>query len=197
MPYRTPLPIRSGSATVLVGPELSQFLDKIEDATLQGVRTRLKHDLEQLKNQAEADWYQQVKKRTGKTGTLKVVEIIRNNELVYQIQPVDMNDKVSGKWRGFFVHRPSALSLVGEPLDDSEYANVMSTYRATGSLPKGFAAKETDSNGRPTGIYRTEPNPLASDGKFLVPELLTRPANKLKDNLVKTLGQQISALAGR
>lgn len=189
--------IQQGNVTVTIGSELEKFLDSIEDSAFKAARTALKTQVSGIRDEAVSQWYKQVHERTGKTGDLQVVERISDTVLSFSIQPKDLSDKIKGKWRGFYVHRPGALSLTASPVTKEEYSKLMSEFRTTGTLPQGYKATSVDASGRPEKIVKLTLNDKASDGKYLSSELITKPSNKLKSQLIKDLGPQIAKLAGR
>ena len=89
----------------------------------------------------------------------------------------------------YFVHAPSALSVVYQPTPMMEYRELMRYFRRTGRLPVGYSAKAlVDSKGRkrPVGIGKWVRNPKAGDGKRVWDTLVVKAHKAIyKERLVE------------
>lgn len=125
---------------------------------------------------AEGKWYTQVRRRTGKTGTLKTE--LRRGSGGDKLEAVVSSESETSK-ATYLVHRPGPLSMRKEKVPASEYAEIMSYFRKNGRLPEGIVARRIDDTGQPIQLSREVRNPLASDGKNLWNELARKEGTKI------------------
>lgn len=123
---------------------------------------------------AEGKWYTQVRKRTGKTGTLKT-ELRRDTGGTLKAVVSSESDTSNAT---YLVRRPGPLSTVKLSTGKVRYAEYMSFFRKNGRLPD-FVESGKSVDGQPWWIKRIEMNPLRSDGKNLWNELATKEGTKL------------------
>ena len=124
---------------------------------------------------AEGKWYTQVRRRTGKTGTLKTE--LRRGSGGDKLEAVVSSENETSK-ATYLVHRPGPLSTVKLSTGKTRYAEYMSYFRKNGRLPD-FVESGKSVDGQPWWIKRIEMNPLRSDGKNLWNELATKEGKKL------------------
>lgn len=186
---------RSGGSTVAVGQELQAILDRIEGGAFKAGREALGAAARDVAESAERQWYQQVDRDTGGSGRLGHGVELTDTALRGYVETLDRRKGKGGKPVVYFIHRPGPLSkLPSTTLTREEYSAAMRVYRATGALPAGMVGIN-DSKGRPVGIRRVDQsNPKASDGKFLVSELITKPMKVQAKTIRRTLGPQIVKL---
>lgn len=196
MPGRAAIRVSAGGATVEVGPELGQFIEGVLDAAAGTLRTALEQAVVDLATAAEGAWYDQVSRRTGQSGQLETGMVLTETEIRATVRSTDPRRAKNGLPVVYYVHRPGPTSTIKTSLTREEYSELMRALRAGRTMPSNLVAAEMV-GGRPLGVSRVRPNPKASDGKYLVPELLTKPAQLVALRLVRTLGPQIAAAARR
>lgn len=195
MPISSAIRVRSGNCSVEVSPALGRALEGLLQSASGTVARELRDAAEGLAQNAERAWYSQVTKRTGLSGQLGTAVEFTETEVRVSIRSLDTRKAKNGKPVVYYVHRPYALSTRWQRLDRAEYAALLAEFRRTGRIPGGVDALLQD--GRPVSAQRQVANPKASDGRFLVPELLTKPARLVVRRLASTLGAEISAAARR
>ena len=185
---------RSGGSSVTVGRELADLLDRIEGGAFKAGREALGEAARVVAEQAARQWYQQVDRETGESGRLDHGVALTPSSLRGYVETLDRR-RSGGKPVIYSIHRPGPLSvLTGTGLSRADYTAAMRTFRATGALPEGIEGR-FNAQGRPVGLRRKDPsNPKASDGKYLVPELLTKPMKARAKALRKTLGPELVKL---
>lgn len=174
-----PIVVRSGNVTVTVSGELEAKLQQVFDTAYRGIRETLDGLGDKLVTDAEAAWYTQVQRRTGETGDLEHVMQLAEDELQVVV-------KAERTKATYMVQRPGPLSQIVHRASDEEYARAMSQYRRTGQLPKEWTQLGVKfSQGRPTRLKRSTPNPLASDGKNMWQENVRKPGTKQAQDMVQ------------
>lgn len=187
--------VKGPGARVTIGAELQRALDQIEDAAVRAVSKAVVREAEAVAVGAEAAWYDHVARRTGRSGRFASGLRVRGDTISGVVETLDNRTAgKTGKPVVYYVKRPGPLSTVERKLTRDEYAALMKDYRASGKLPEGFEAA-IDANGRPNAVKKRAPNPKASDGKPLLPELVTKPGRAAAKRLARTLGAEIAALA--
>lgn len=100
----------------------------------------------------------------------------------------------------YFVHAPSALSVVYQPTPMEEYRELMRYFRRTGRLPVGYSAKALeDKKGRrrPVGIGKWVRNPKASDGKRVWDTLVVKGHRAFVKQRLAELDKALTATGKR
>jgi len=174
-----PIVVRSGNVTVTVSGELEAKLQQVFDTAYKGIRETLDGLGEKLVSDAEGTWYTQVKRRTGETGDLEHIMQLAEDELQVVV-------KAERTKATYMVHRPGPLSQTVHRATNEEYSRAMSQYRRTGQLPKEWTQLGVKfSDGRPTRLKRSTPNPLASDGANMWKENVRKPGTKQAQEMVQ------------
>ena len=177
-----------GSVTVTLDGGLEAFVRQALTAA-GGETLRIVEDLaEGVASEAGAAWYgpDGVTRRTGTSGTIDVVERVSPDEVRVSVGSTDLA-------KAKYVHRPGRLSTTTKEITREEYDAARHLGGTAGMV---FKARRTKGNAIAGKCYRIIHNPLASDGKYLLSELVTKPARaKLKAAAVE-LGNAIAARAG-
>ena len=167
---------------------LARDLGKLVDDTLREFSATLVDIADDAEHNAEDKWYTQVRRRTGRTGTLDT-ELRTGRDMVSAV--VLSQDK-----RSYMVRRPGPSSVITRLLTDAEYSEAMRLWRATGKLPDLVEA-QTYKDGRPVGLYRSSRNPLASDGKNLWQQLVLKDGKKLVERRARELDAALQRAADK
>lgn len=186
--------ITVGRASVSIGSELENAVDQLIRDLAGDVVEVIEDITEGLAENARKKWYENVTKRTGKSGAGNDYRIeVRGDAIrgvVFNDAKQGMKDpKTQGMMRrtwvegnyAYFVHRPGPFSTQLQRLNMEEYRDVMKYYRATGRIPEGMVATAmTDKLGRkrPVGVSKTVPNPERFDGKNLWKLLVLDPSKQ-------------------
>jgi hypothetical protein len=138
---------------------------------------------------ARAAWYGPgtgVQRRTGRSGDIEVVTSVSETEVRVSIGSADLA-------KAKYVHRPGRLSLVRVEVSEAEYWRTPKKLRANFKPFKASKGRPADSG---TGPYVWRINPDASDGKFLVPELVRKPAAVALQEAIPALTAAFAAKVG-
>jgi hypothetical protein len=155
--------------------KLERTLDDLLALAVAEVGRVLVDIADDAEHNAEAKWYTQVRRKTGKTGQLET-RLRRGKGYTIEavVESANEPDKAA-----YMVHRPGALSRRKKKLAASEYADAMSYYRKNGRLPDGIKARRLDDDGQPMALSKEFHNPLAADGKNLWSELGRKEGTKI------------------
>ncbi len=155
--------------------KISRTMDDLVSLAIEEVSTTLVDIADDAEANAEAKWYTQVRKKTGKTGQLRTrLRHAGADKLEAIVESANEPDKTT-----YMVHRPGPLSMRRKKVTASEYAEIMSFFRANGHLPEGVHARGKAKDGQPMALVRDIRNPLASDGKNLWSELGRKEGKKI------------------
>lgn len=169
--------VKSGNVTADISGTLQAHLDRVISTVYTEVRDQLETIGETITTSAEAQWYEQVDRKTGETGKIGDELRLSQTRLSVVVSPDATN-------RTYVVHRPRANSTKTSIATKQEYSEAMSQYRRTGQLPEKWTQDGVRfSEGRPTVLRRRYPNPKASDGKLLWQELVIKPGKALGERL--------------
>lgn len=141
---------KEGAVTVTVTHDLERWLRSVVEASTAGLLDALETPAEKVAADARAVWYQQVDKQSGASGDISVQTTISPTEVRVSI--------VSAAPYAKYVHRPGPLSTETRRATDAEFA---------ANLRAGVK--------RPAAYYKRVVNPKASDGKYLLQELIGKP----------------------
>ena len=181
--------VQVGRVRAEIDPKLEATIRQMFDLSYRKIVTSLEEIGEEVSMDARLNWYKGVLRRTGETGKVGYSMILLPDKLQVVVHP-DATD------RTYYVRRPGPNSTVTIGTDEFTYARMMSIYRKTGQLPSEFRdiARFTP-NGRPTGLYKREPNPKASDGgsqwKTWVLDPGKRLAKRLRDRGSEELNEYV------
>ena len=180
----------SGDVTVELSPAIERF---VEDA-LKRAETVALGEMRELAEEVRADaarqWYGDngVTWRTGKSGNIEVVETLDITEGTITLAVGSADTRRSGnKPVPVFIRRPGRLSLRKVQTDHRGYWATAPAMRANYRAIPGRDAPGA------TGPFVFEPNPDASDGKFLLNELVKKPVKKRIKKLADEVGKRIAA----
>ena len=166
--------LRQGAATVTLFHDLAGMARRIVENAQRGAGRVILQDAEAVRSEASSLWYQQVRKRTGQSGTIETALEVREDRIIVKVGSTDSRVGKGGKPAVVFVHRPGSLSIVTRPATADEYHKRRS---------QGMDAKEA--------YWIPVPNPLAGDGKFLLPELVKTPFRRRVKASVKVVAKEI------
>lgn len=186
--------ITIGRASTTIGPELDRAVDQLIRDLAGDVVDVIEDITEGLAENARKQWYDNVTKRTGRSGAGNDYRLeVRGDAIrgvVFNDARQGMKDpKTQGmlqrRWveanYAYYVHRPGPFSTQLQQLNMDEYREVMRYYRATGRIPEGMVAQAmTDKLGRkrPVGVSKNVPNPERYDGKNLWKLLVLDPSKQ-------------------
>lgn len=170
--YRAP-----DGVTVTLGPELEQLVRRTLGAAERAAVEILEREGRAVATAAERDWYDQVDRESGASGEIRAVTTITPKSVRVDVGSTDRRT-VKGKPVVVYVHRPFATSIVYEAVSPAEFWKTPERMR--GKFPT---------------VKR--PNPKASDGKYLLAELVKKPVKALRKRAAKELGSKIAAGARR
>lgn len=154
---------------------LARVLSKVENAVARATFTELDVYLSVIADSARLQWYQQVDRDTGKSGDIEGgVVAVSPTRIRGVIGSTDTRKGKGGKAVIFYVRRPGPLSTKRRAPRQAD----LDRARAEGKRPPRWVSY---------------PNPKASDGRFLVPELITKPANAGKRLVKQTIKREIVA----
>lgn len=176
-----PTTFSDGTVTVTLDDRLDAWARSfLSDAERQALAV-LEREAEAVKVAAEAQWYQQVTRRTGRSGDLQVVTRIDGSTGNVRVSLGSTDTRAVGsKPVPVLVHRPGPLSEVRKEITRAEYT----AARKAGDRKVVHARKDGK-------FYRYSDNPKASDGRFLLVELVRKPlrlrVNKIKPELARVL----------
>lgn len=96
---------------------------------------------------ARAEWYENVTRRTGKTGGGIDYEM--------RITPTHLKGIVFSNTKAtYYVHRPGPFSRLGRRVDGEEFSTIMQQYRNTGTIPEGYTVERYTRTRRPVGVFK-------------------------------------------
>jgi hypothetical protein len=165
--------IRSGEVTLRMSADFAAIMERIEGGAQAATVQQTYALVSSVAADAESAWYRQVDRETGKSGNISADWTERGALLSFRIGNSDQRrDKRSGKPILFFIHRPGPFSTKERATTETERQRMREA-------------------GQPVLGKRKYPNPKASDGRNLLAELITKPANAMKRNLMQRLGNDI------
>jgi len=180
-----------GAVTVTLDGALEAIVRKALDAAAGQTVRLLEGAAQQVADQARSKWYSQdgVKRRTGKSGDIQVVTTVSDTEVRVSVGSTDLE-------RAKFIHRPARLSTVAQEITSADY---WKAKRAGGITARHVfqARRARPDQGVEAGkFYQIVHNPAASDGKFLLPVLVTSPMRVKVQAITPELGRAIAEKAG-
>lgn len=169
--------------------KVERVLDDLVDKCVKEIGALLVDIADDVEAHAEDNWYKQVRRRTGKTGTALETELrTRGPDRLEAV--VASTNKAS-----YMVHRPGPLSMRSRRATAEEYSQMMSQYRRTGTLPEGVSMGRKDVDGQPILLRITTRNPLASDGKTLWSQLVIKDGKKMTSARAPEIGDAVQRAA--
>lgn len=178
-----------GSVSVTLDGGLERFVRKALDAAGGETVRILETAGAEVAAKSRADWYGDgtgVTRRTGKSGDVVTTTTVSDKEVRVRVGTTDVA-------KAKFVRRPMPLSTVAIPITSSEYYYAK---KAGGAVAKTVFRARADKKGE--GVksdkwYRIVPNEKASDGKYLLQELIGKPARAKVKEITPALGRAIAA----
>lgn len=205
--------ITVGRCSVEFGPQLEEAVDRLVRDIAGDMVDLVENLADELATNARKEWYQNVTKRTGKSGAGNDYRLEVRGD---RVQGVVFNDAKQGmkdpKTQGmlrrqfieanyaYYVHRPGPFSTQLQRLNDAEYRELMSFWKRTGTLPDGYVAERmNDSQGRrrPVGVAKAVSNPKRFDGKNLWKLLVLDPSKIKIKQLLPDIDKAMMASARR
>lgn len=175
-----------GTTTITLGGAMEAYVRRLAEATQGAALTVLEREAHAVEAKAEAEWYgpNGVTKRTGKSGTIDTVTTVAPNVISVAVGSRDL-----GKAK--YVHRPGPLSEIQVPASPREWWDSLSLD----ARDRLNAKKRGGAYRRRTGAKLTKPaaNPKASDGKYLLQELVAKPARQIVKKVNAVLPTEINA----
>jgi len=123
--------ITVGRASTSIGPELEAALDRMISTTYAEIKREVESIASDVTDYARGEWYQNVTRRTGKTG-----------------EGIDYEMRITP------THRPGPFSRLGRRVDGEEFATIMQQYRNTGTIPEGYTVERYTRTRRPVGVFK-------------------------------------------
>lgn len=181
---------RDGPATIRVTADFAAILRQALQNASGGCLDALEAEAEKVQQDASAQWYgpNGVNKRKGTTGDIAVSTEVQPTKVKVSVGSTDLKNAI-------YVHRPGPLSLIAVEITKDEYRRVKKTdkkatvFHARKSMPE--AKVEAGK------YYRSEPNPNASDGRYLLPLLVSSPYRKASKGLKPLIEAAIAKRVGR
>lgn len=178
---------------IVLNDGVERFVARALDAASNETYGLLREAAESVRDDASRAWYDPknggVTRRTGKSGDIRVVTEIGADTVKVSVGSTDLA-------KAKFVHRPGRLATEPEEISEADY---QAAKRKGGIAAKlVFRARRDD---REDGVvagktYRKVSDPDASDGKFLLPELVTKPGRARLRDLGPELARRIVRTTG-
>ena len=166
--------IRDGEATLKMSADFRAIIDRIADGAQAATVEQVYAVVSMVKADAKREWYRQVDRETGKSGDVRASWEESGDRLHFKIGNSDKRtDKRTGKPILFYVHRPGPLSEVSRKSTEAERIEMVQ-------------------RGERASRYIKVPNPKASDGRYLLAELITKPMNDAKRKIAARLGRRVT-----
>lgn len=180
-----------GSVTVTLDGGMEEFVRRALDAAGGEAVRILSAASEDLAATAREAWYGpgNVTRRTGRSGDVQVVTTVSDEEVRIRVGSTDLA-------KAKYVHRPGVFATTVEEVSADVYAEAK---RKGGAIADTYfhAQRSKRERGVVAGkYYRVASSPLASDGKYLLPELVTKPVRRRIRELTPELGRAIATKAG-
>lgn len=184
---------RSGGVTVELGGELEAFVRKAVEAAEGETLRILEAAAEDEAARARAQWYAPgtgVNRETGRSGDVQVTTTISADEITVSVASTDTarirDARGRSAPRAAVIHRPGRLSLVEKRVSQGDWWAWKKAGKPVGRI---------GTKGKADWIV-LEPNPDASDGAYLVPELIRKPVRARIRIVTPELARAIADRAG-
>jgi hypothetical protein len=165
--------VKTGNVTADISGTLDAHLKQVVDTVYGELRDQLEAIGSTIVTSAEATWYTQVERETGRTGQIMDEVRLTPDKLSVVVMPQDT--KVT-----YMVRRPGPNSTKTRVATKEEFSAEMIRFQQTGQVSEKWTNEGIRfSKGRPTVLRTRYPNPLASDGKLLWQELVIKPGKAL------------------
>jgi len=186
---------RDGDVTVTLTSDLEAMVRRLADQAAGGIVSVLEAHADEVVAKARADWYGPggVERETGRSGDIVRRTTISEREVRVGVVSTDTRAAgKSGKLVPLYVHRPGRLSTEVREITQAEYYEAKRT--GTGAALVFHAKRSSAGKGVEAGkYYRVVASERASDGRYLVPLLLTGPVKAKVKVLLPELHARIVA----
>jgi len=165
------LRVTTGGVIVRLGPELGDFVRRLVEKTQTVTIQQIREAADEVAADARLAWYskQGVKRRTGKSGDIRALEVVDIAKGEIRISVGSADDRMAGRRPvPVFVHRPTRTSTIMVDVSPGEWFAAPESMRAPW--------RPTPGGKKVARLHR--PNPDASDGKKLLPTLVRSPMRK-------------------
>jgi hypothetical protein len=176
-----------GNVTVTLDGALEAFVRKALDAAAGETVRIMEAAASEVADKARADWYNPavgVTKGTGKSGDIQVVTTVSPDEVRVSVGSTDTT-LIAGKPRAVLIHRRGRLSLDPKLVSRDEWWKWKKAGKPVG---------KPGSTGDDWTIL--VPSNLASDGKYLVAELVRKPMRAQIKVITPELAKALSTKIG-
>jgi hypothetical protein len=194
----------SGGVTVTLSGELEEFVRRAVDQAAGATVRVMEAAAEEVAADARSWWYAKgtgVTRRTGRSGDVEVVTTVSDEEIRVTVASTDTTTVRDARGRSApraaVIFRPGVFSTRAVEISETEYKRQKARGKPHSELV--FHAKRSrPASGVEAGkYYREESNPDASDGRYLVPELIQKPMRVKVKVITPELGRAIAARMGR
>jgi len=171
-----------GGVTVEISGTLERTLREAVTAASKGLSAAIEALVDEVRDDAKQDWYDQVDERSGRSQESISSEI--------RLTPGKITGVVfSTEKTTYMIKRPGALSVKSSSklANPQVYWEVRDYYRKNGRMPTGYTFARLDENGDPIGVRKVRPNPKASDGKNMWLENVKKPGKKRINQQISTI----------
>jgi hypothetical protein len=165
---------REGNVTVTLDGGLAAAVRKALDAAAGETIRLMEAEAQAVADAARQAWYgsQGVTRKTGQSGDIRIVTTVTPNEVRVGVGSTDA--RVSGgRMVAIYVRRPGRLSVIRKQVTRDEWWSTPEAMRA--NYRPRRAGKDNPADPAGSGPYIYVPNPLASDGRQLMQELVRKP----------------------
>ncbi len=184
-----------GNVTITLDDGLEKWCRSILDEAQREMVTQAETEAQAVADAAKGQWYEQVQKRSGKSGDITVVTTFDAARDVVRVTVGSTDTRLNkGKPVAVLVHRPSSLSQIATEITRREYSDA----RAAGRSKDVVHARRGDkARGIVAGkFYRFSHNPKAADGKNLMVELIRKPftlrLKKAIPNMARVIADRVN-----
>lgn len=186
------LRFNDGDVTVTLDGGLEDFVRRVLDAAAGETVRVMETAAEEVASDASSKWYgpQGVTRRTGRSGNIDTVTTVSDTAVRVSVGSTDLE-------KAKYVHRPGRLSTAAVEITAAEYRAEKAKGGALAKLVFHARKDRRDAGVKAGRFYKLIGNPKASDGKYLLPELVTKPAKAKSKEIIRDLGAAIATRAGR
>ena len=178
-----------GGVTVTLDGAMERLVRRALDAAGGETVRVMEAAAEEVATSSRAKWYDPetgVTKRTGKSGDVRVVTTVSLAEVRVSVGSTDTRTADKGRPRAVVIRRPGRLSLIGKAVSQGDWWEWKKA---------GKPVRKAGTPGIDNWIIEV-PNPLASDGKYLVPELIRKPMRAKIKVITPEIAKAITAKIG-
>lgn len=177
----------SGDTTVTLTGDLEGFVRRALAAASTTAATEIGRAANEVAANAEREWYgpSGVTRRTGKSGDIAVVTTVGDDRVKVAVGSTDLA-------KAKFVHRPGRLATSPEEITSDEYAAAKRKGGPLASLV-WHARRGDPARGIVLGrYYRSVPSAGASDGRYLLPLLVSSPMRARARAVAEQIGREMA-----